>query len=76
MLIDVSPWEIDIASMSSLHVIVNANGANIRIPIAVHELINNCGHGSWRLVSYHLPEDGEAHRTPDPILFTFETIKA
>ena len=67
---------VDVTSFSSLHVIIDSDGAHVFITITVNEGSYIDDHLTCRLVSYHLSEDSRAHRTSDPVFLSFEVVEA
>ena len=66
----------DIASLASLHVVVDSDCPNIIVAITVDKRCHIDHHLTSRLVSYHFSKNSRTHRTSDPILFSFEAIEA
>lgn len=72
----VRPWEVDVPSFARVHTVIDNDGANIRVPIATHQLVDDPGHRPWGLVTSHLSVDGGANRAFNPVLLSLETVKA
>lgn len=70
------PWEVDVPSFARVHTVIDNDGANIRVPIATHQLVDDPGHRPWGLVTSHLSVDGGANRAFNPVLISLETVKA
>jgi hypothetical protein len=66
----------DVASLATLHVVVDRDGTHILIAITMHEGSHVNDHLTIRLVSDHLSKDCRAYGTSDPVFVSFEVIEA